>query len=100
VNGETKCLIIAPDGYKGTIATTYTAAEWTAAESQGFVCLPPSGYRDGLSVHNVGSLGNYRSSTAEDYYAAFNLFFNDSNVAAYSYSRNCGYPVRLVYSAE
>jgi len=101
VNGLTNCLIIAPDGYAGTIAASYTADEWTAAESDGLVCLPAAGFRGVSNVYNVGDYGYYWSSTPNGEYYPYYLYFDDSYVyPANYYYRYFGYSVRLVYSAQ
>jgi len=99
--GKANCLIIAPDGYTGTIATSYTASEWTVAESQGLVCLPAAGCRGGSNVTDVGDYGLYWSSIPGGEGSAFGLYFSGSDVSpANSDNRSNGYSVRLVYSAQ
>ncbi len=101
VNNKANCLIIAPDGYTGTIATSYDAAAWTAAESQGLVCLPAAGYRIGSGVYDVGDCGSCWSSTPGGEYDAYSLSFDGIGVVpADGYDRDNGYSVRLVYSAQ
>jgi len=101
VNGEGNCLIIAPDGYSGTIASTYDATAWATAESAGLVCLPAAGYRDDSDVYDVGDLGYCWSSTPIGKDSAYFLDFDVSDVdPALSSHRRYGFSVRLVYSAQ
>ena len=59
--------------------------------------LPAAGYRNGTSVNNVGSNGNYWSSTPNGSNNAYNLNFNASNVnPANNNNRYNGRSVRLV----
>ena len=76
---------------------TYTTAEWTSLEAAGCVFLPAAGYRDGASVHVVGSKGLYWSSTAGDASRAYYLSFLSGYVdpASNTY-RYYGRSVRLV----
>ena len=48
------------------------------------------------SVNNVGSFGDYWSSTPKFSEYAWNLFFDSGGVGMYFSSRCCGYSVRLV----
>ena len=62
-----------------------------------FERLPAAGYRNGTSVNNVGSNGNYWSSTPNGTNNAYNLNFNSSNVnPANNNNRYNGNSVRLV----
>lgn len=61
-------LIIAPDDYSGTIADTYDATAWTAAENDGLVFLPISGYRYGNAIISLTDYGYYWSSTTANQY--------------------------------
>ena len=66
-------------------------------EAKGAVFLPASGYRNGTSVHNVGTRGRYWSSTAYNTNYAYNLYFYSSSLnPQYSYYRYYGFAVRLV----
>lgn len=59
--------------------------------------LPAAGNRNGSSVNNVGSNGNYWSSTANDTNNAYNVNFNSGNLnPANNNNRNNGFSVRLV----
>lgn len=66
VAGHENCLVLAPDGFTGAIADSYTADEWTEIEyTKGLVCLPLTGYRnDGADITVDNSLGYW---TGEGY---------------------------------
>ena len=99
VAGNHNCLVIAPDGNTVDIKSSYTAEEWTAAESAyGFVCLPAAGWRSGSSFTNQDSLGGYLASSPvgnqahQMYYVSFGSSVNDCAVGSRSYALS----VRLV----
>ncbi len=52
VNGKYG-IVIAPDGFSGTIADSYNVSAWAVAEAAGFVFLPSTGYRDGGFINEV-----------------------------------------------
>ena len=61
------------------------------------IILPAGGYRNCAgSVLDVGSEGNYWSSTPKDSYNAWYLYFNSSNVDTPPYNNCGGISVRLV----
>lgn len=91
-----KCLILKPDGFTGTIADSYTAAEWATAEASGLVALPFAGYRSGSSLRSVGSYGSYWSSTPYDSDSAWYAYFDSVGADTRSSARRLGYSVRLV----
>ena len=63
--------------------------------------LPAAGNRNGASVNNVGSNGNYWSSTYNNSNNAYNLNFNSGNVnPSNNNNRYNGNSVRLVRSAK
>ena len=63
--------------------------------------LPAAGNRNGTSVNNVGSNGNYWSATYNNSNNAYNLNFNSGNVnPSNNNNRYNGRSVRLVRSAE
>lgn len=98
-----KCLIIAPDGYTGTIATSYDDAGWTVAQSQGLVCLPYAGARENNNIDQVDTYGYYWSSSvnSDDCEFAFDFYFGAGIYAADdNYYRYDGYSVRLVSSVQ
>ena len=97
VCGKTNCLIIAPDGFTGSIASSYDTSTWPAAEAAGLVCLPAAGFRSGSFVGNIGSYGYYWSSTAYDCDYAYHVRFNGGSVVpGSSGTRRSGYSVRLI----
>ena len=58
--------------------------------------LPAAGYRAGTSINNVGSQGNYWSTTSASAEKAYNVNFNGSNFnSANSNNRYNGFSVRL-----
>ena len=58
---------------------------------------PCAGYRNGSSVNNVGSNGNYWSATPNDTDNARNMNFNSTNANTNNWNnRNNGQSVRLV----
>ena len=75
---------------------TFTAAEWSKIEAAGAVFLPSAGYRDGSSVDNVQSTGDYWSATEDNSNFAYYLNFYSGAANMYSTNRGCGNSVRLV----
>jgi len=102
VNG----IIVLPDNYNGIgINTsrsawdnnTFSAEDWAAYEADGAVFLPAAGYREGADVSNVGSVGNYWSSTLSGEVSAFNLLLDSNGINPQdAYYRYRGRSVRLV----
>ena len=113
---EVNGIILFPDGVDiaatevttaGTVnngsewGTKCTSAEWTALEAKGCVFLPAAGYRFGASVSDVGSGGDYWSSTANGAGNAYYVDFSSNNMSpADNYYRKDGFSVRLVRLAE
>ena len=65
------------------------------------VFLPAAGNRNGTSVNNVGSNGNYWSSSYNNSNNAYNVNFNSGNLNPQNNNnRNNGQSVRLVRLAE
>ncbi|MBQ6729611.1 MAG: hypothetical protein IJQ83_05720 [Bacteroidales bacterium] len=65
------------------------------------VFLPAAGNRNGTSVNNVGSNGNYWSASCNNSNNAYNVNFNDSNLNPQNNNnRYNGQSVRLVCPAE
>ena len=59
--------------------------------------LPAAGNRNGTTVNNTGSNGNYWSSTQNDSDNAYKLNFNTANLNPQNNNnRNNGFSVRLV----
>ena len=71
---------------------------WATLEAAGCVFLPAAGYRGGTSVINVGSYGNYWSSTYSGSNNAYSVYFNSGNVIPSDNDNRCiGSSVRLVF---
>ena len=71
------------------------------AWASGCVFLPAAGNRNGTSVNNAGSNGNYWSSTANGTNNAYNVNFNSGNLnPANNNNRYNGNSVRLVRQVE
>lgn len=68
------------------------------AQTYGGIFLPAAGYRNGTSLNNVGSNGNYwsRSLNESNPNNARNLNFNSGNVNDNWNNRNYGQSVRPV----
>ena len=86
----------------GRLSTVVPSAECERhppTRATGF--LPAAGNRNGSSVNNAGSNGNYWSSTHNGSNNAYNLNFNSGNVnPSNNNNRYNGRSVRLVRSAE
>lgn len=78
----------------------YSLDEWTVMESYGAMFLPAAGYRNGTGVSDVGSYGNYWSSSANYYYYAYCLDFYSYYVGTGNYYRLSGQSVRLVQDVK
>lgn len=81
VNGKSG-IVIAPDGFSGTIAGPYDATAWATAESNGLVFLPNTGYRSCSYINQTDISCFYWTSTAlgnqeeeENCYFAYRVFF-------------------------
>ena len=80
-----------------------TASNWEMMEANGAVFLPTAGERHGTSVIDVGTYGNYWSTTSYPSISssAYHIRFLNSNfVTDISNSRYYGQSVRLVRDAE
>lgn len=111
VAGKRNCLILAPDGFTGTIATSYTAQTWANAESRyGLVCLPAAGersdwyfyYTNHYSPYDTQVMGSYWTSTPYTSSAelkethANSAGFNNSSYRRQGTARKSGLSIRLV----
>ena len=65
-------------------------------EANGAVFLPTAGYRFGSGVYDVGSYGDYWSSSASNRYGYAYLYFSSDYAYMRSDLRNDGLSVRLV----
>ena len=74
--------------------------EWATLEQHGAVFLPAAGYRGGISVNNVGSLGYYWSASYSSTDNAMNVSFSSSYIYTNYDYRYCGRSVRLVRSVQ
>ena len=79
--------------------TSYSDETWTALEAAGVVFLPATGMRNGTSVSETGSVGNYWSSTCMNADRVYNIRFDGSSLNLVNDGdRQNGFPVRLVKS--
>ena len=60
VDGHQNCLIIAPDGFAGTLKSSYSLEE---LDNLDIVCLPAAGWRGGIELGNAEIRGYYCSAT-------------------------------------
>ena len=101
VCGVENCLVLLPDDYDKTklpLPDPLVFDEWTKYENAGFVCLPPTGTREGMSV-KMPEIGHYWSSDPLNGTSAFCLDFpnpNDEQPYTSNGSRYHGFCVRLV----
>ena len=86
-------LVILPDGSKATASDVTTPS---ALADAGAVFLPAAGYRSDTKVSNVGSCGNYWSSTPNGSDRAYFRFFDSGSVNPDLFYRSLGCAVRLV----
>jgi len=98
--------VTAPVGVNKEDATgwngnNYSSADWTKMESAGCVFLPAAGYRDGSSVYNPGTYGDYWSATSDNADFAYNWYFGSGSLKpAINNPRFLGCSVRLVRQVE
>lgn len=85
-------------GTSGFTNNQYTAEQWATMEAAGAVFLPAGGYRYGTKVGNVGSGGNYWSSSASNH--VLYLYFYSSSAGMSSSYRSYGRSVRLVQEVK
>ena len=98
VNGIGQCLVIAPDGYTGTINSSYTAEEWAEAEAEGLVCLVSNGFRGGKTKYE-SDCGYYWTSTPMPFntpLSYFLEFYDNIIILEIAINKNCGLLMRLV----
>lgn len=100
IKGVGSCLVLAPDGYTGSISDSYDSASWAVAEDHGLVCLAPNGRRSGTVILAcTGQNGYYWSGSAKEdsSYHAYMISYSDSIYHYPSYSsRNNGFSLHLV----
>jgi len=97
----TNCVVLAPDNYSAEIESSYNTSTWSAAEKEGLVCLPPTGYRQGVGIDEDELTYNYywSSTTNNDEQKAEAMQNTPSIQGSFSpltSSRCKGYAVRLV----
>ena len=82
------------NGYETNV---YTYSQWARMEAAGAVFLPAAGTRYGTSVDDVGSYGNYLSSSYYNKSSASELYFYSGDVyPSVNSARYGGCSVRLV----
>ena len=82
------------NGYETNV---YTYSQWARMEAAGAVFLPAAGTRYGTSVDDVGSYGNYLSSSYYNKSSASELYFYSGDVySSVNSARYGGCSVRLV----
>lgn len=107
VGDVSNCLVIAPDG-KTTPSNSYNDDAWATAQSNGYVCFPPTGARtaseSSISYYGLSDNGYYwLSSATGDSNSAWRTYFSSSGFYG-SYTpkssapggRYQGFSVRLV----
>lgn len=97
VDGKANCLIIAPDGFSGTLKSSYTLDE---VNSLGLVCLPAAGWRKGSRFYSAENWGLYWSSTPGLYYSDCAYYLDvdlgSISTANFGYRNDGGHSIRLV----
>lgn len=97
---DIKCVILVPDGYTGSVESTYSASEWEAEEADGLVALTYSGEFTGNSSLSYKNLKGYfwtcnpnEGNSLYSWYASF-----DSNGTRISdfHKRDSRIAIRLV----
>ena len=86
-------------GFNGWSTNVYDASSWSDMEDAGavFLPVPAAGYRYGTELGNVGTYGNYWSSTSYGESIAYGMGFHDYGVYYNDYdNRYYGLSVRLV----
>ena len=85
----------------GFNSNTLIASQWNILEQHGAVFLPTTGYRDGVSIRDVSSEGNYWSASYFNSYYAYYLYFYSSGLDIDTNGfRFFGFSVRLVSNIE
>ena len=82
--------------FGGWSNNSYTLAQWAQMETAGAVFLPAAGRRSGTNVNDVGSKGNYWSSTPSNANYARNVGFSSSNLYDGNSDLYDGFSVRPV----
>lgn len=103
VNSKTTCLPQARKFGNGVWLAAWSVPSATSNRRslKQKVFLPAAGNRNGTDVNNVGSNGNYWSSSANDNNNAYHVYFDDNYVDAnYDNVRLGGFSVRVVQEVE
>lgn len=93
------CVVLKPVGVDATIADSYSAEKWAAAEGLGLVALPYAGERTNTSISGKDIQGYYSSSSVNNpstgvvWYARFDTLGGLNSSTA---NRNNGHSIRLV----
>ena len=77
-------------------SNTYTESQWSQMECAGCIFLPAAGSRSGTSVNDVGTGGNYWSSTHYNDEYSWGMDFDIDDLVVYLNRRYLGQSVRLV----
>ena len=107
---STNGMILFPDGFTppsgisisnantaGAGYSSYSDTDWSALEAVGCVFLPATGLRNGTTVMESGTIGNYWSSTYMNGDRVYNIRFDGSSLKLENDGdRQNGFPVRLV----
>ena len=107
---STNGMILFPDGFTppsgisisnantaGAGYSFYSDTDWSALEAVGCVFLPATGLRNGTTVMESGTVGNYWSSTYMNGDRVYNIRFDGSSLKLENDGdRQNGFPVRLV----
>ena len=107
---STNGMILFPDGFTppsgisisnantaGAGYSSYSDTDWSALEAVGCVFLPATGLRNGTTVMESGTVGNYWSSTYMNGDRVYNIRFDGSSLKLENDGdRQNGFPVRLV----
>ncbi|MBQ0016895.1 MAG: hypothetical protein KBT04_07930, partial [Bacteroidales bacterium] len=91
----TGCTFTSGNG-SGWTTNNYTTTQWAAMEGAGALFLPAAGYRRSTTVCDVGSIGDYWSSTAGGSDNAYYLYSGSSGLYTHHDYRYDGLSVRLV----
>ena len=82
----------------GFLHNTYSAQQWALMEQAGAVFLPATGCRYAANTHDVGTDGNYWSSTCYDGNKSYLLDFYSTHLSSQDkYYILYGFSVRLVH---
>ena len=99
--------ILGDNAVKGATRTAPTALydecalDQSTVDEKGLLFLPAAGYRNGTSVSNVGSYGNYWSTTSSGATTAYYVYFDATSFYSAASNGRCrGFSVRLASLAS